>query len=71
MRRPRLKADWRRVAARAWSFRLAALAGMLSGAEAALPLFVDAVPRGAFALGGMALSAAAMVARVVAQKDLS
>lgn len=65
-----LKADWRTIAARAWSFRLAALAGVLSGAEVALPLFSDAIPRGLMALGGMSLSAAAMVARVVAQKDM-
>ena len=67
---PRLKSDWRTIAARAWSFRLAALAGVLSGAEAVLPVFSDAVPRGLFALGGVLISGAAMVARVVAQKDM-
>lgn len=67
---PALKSDWRTIAARAWSFRLAALAGLLSGAEFALTMFSDAIPRGLMALGGMAISAAAMVARVVAQKDM-
>lgn len=62
--------DWRRILRRAWSMRLMLLAGLLSGAEAILPLFVDALPRGMFAAATLMVIPAAMVARVVAQQEL-
>lgn len=65
-----LLADWRRIVRRAWSFRFAALAGILSGAEVVVPLFSESAPRGLFAVGAMLLSGAAMVARVVAQRNM-
>jgi hypothetical protein len=69
----KLVADWRRVLRRAWSIRLMILAGLLSGIEAALPLldgYVDIPPRLFAVLSGLTV-AAAFVARLVAQKDIS
>ena len=67
----RLIADWRRVLRRAWSIRLMIAAGLLSGVEVALPLldgFVP-VPAGIFAALSALTTAAAFVARLLAQKD--
>lgn len=61
---------WRRILKKAWSVRLMLLAGLLSGCEAVLPLFVDALPRGVFAGLTLAVIPLAMVARVVAQKGM-
>lgn len=71
MTKPQLLPEWKRILRRAWSVRLAALAGVLSACEAILPLFVDAMPRGAFAGLSLVTAAGAMVARVFAQKGLS
>lgn len=69
-RLPGLLPDWRRILRRAWSLRLAALAGLLSAAEVILPLYADALPRGLFAaLSGVTITAA-MLARLVAQKGM-
>lgn len=46
----RLKPNWQAIFRKAWSIRLAALAGLFSGAEVILPLFVDSMPRSVFAL---------------------
>jgi hypothetical protein len=47
------------------------LAGLLSGAEVILPLFLDAFPRHVFAILSMITITGAFVARLVAQKGLS
>ena len=65
--------NWRDVLIRAWSVRLMALAGILTGLEAVLPLidgYVD-VPRGVFAVVTFLVVCAAFVARFFAQKGLS
>jgi hypothetical protein len=69
----RLASEWKRVLRHAWSIRLIALAGMLSGIEAALPLFggLLPIPPVAFALATLIVVAAAFVARLVAQEKLS
>ncbi len=59
--------DWRRVLRRAWSIRLTLLSAALGGVELALPLFSDALPRGAFAALSVAVAVAAAGARLVAQ----
>lgn len=59
--------DWQWVLKRSWSVRFLALAALLSGAEAILPLFSDAVPAGMFAVLSFITTAAAFVARFVAQ----
>lgn len=63
--------DWSRVLRRAWSIRLILLAALLSGVEVALPI-LDAViefPRGWFAAASAFVTMAALVARIIAQKD--
>lgn len=59
--------DWRRILRRAWSVRLAIIAGLFSGAEVVLPLFVESLPRGAFAGLALLFSVGGIVARTVAQ----
>jgi hypothetical protein len=69
---PRLIEDWRRVLRRAWSVRLIALAAVLSGLEIALPMLegVVDIPRGILAgLSGL-VTCAALVARLVAQREI-
>ena len=62
--------DWKRIAAKAYSFRLMALAAVLSGVEVILPLFVDSFPRFWFAGLSFAVTCGAMWARVVAQPKM-
>lgn len=62
-----LLGDWKRVARRAWSVRLMALAALLSGVEVVLPLFVNAFPRNVFAVLSFVAVVSAAVARFVAQ----
>lgn len=67
-----LLANWRDVIAHAWSIRLVALAAALTGLEVATPYFdgLFDIPTGLFAaLSGLA-SAAAVVARVLAQREI-
>lgn len=63
--------DWRRVLKRAWSIRLLVLAGVLSGVEVVLSLPDIAArldwPQGIFAALSGLTTAAAFVARIVAQ----
>lgn len=59
--------SWRTVARKAWSVRLMALAAVLTGAEAVLPLFTPRQPSIGFALLTFAIVCAALVARFVAQ----
>ncbi|MBX5131599.1 hypothetical protein HJB80_02680 [Rhizobium lentis] len=68
-----LVSNWRAIIKRAWSIRLMLIAGALSGLEFALPYldgYVDIPPRLFAALSGLTV-AAAFVARLVAQKDVS
>ena len=69
----RLVDDWRQVVRKAWSVRLIALAALLSGLEIALPLLDGVVdlPRGLFAALSGAVTGAALVARLVAQRSMS
>ncbi len=69
----RLVAEWWRVLRYAWSIRLMVLAGVLSGAEIALPLIQDLlpIPRGVFAGMSFVATAGAFVARLVAQQSVS
>lgn len=62
--------NWRRVLLCAWSSRLIILAAVLSGIEVVLPLFAAAVPAGYFAIASFAVTALALVARLVAQPKL-
>lgn len=63
--------DWKRIVRRAWSFRLMALAAILSGAEVVLPLFGDSIPRGLFAVLSFVAVGGGLVARLVAQNGVN
>lgn len=63
----RLIADWQWVLKRSWSVRFIALAALLSGLEVLLPLISDFIPRGIFAILICFTTAAAFIARLVAQ----
>lgn len=69
----RLLWNWRRVLRHAWSIRLIIVAGLLSGAEIALPLIRELVdaPRGLFAGLSFAATAGAFIARLIAQQSVS
>jgi hypothetical protein len=62
--------DWRTVLTRAWSIRLALVAGLLSGLEVLLPLMQDFIPRGPFGAASFVVTVAAVIARLVAQPKL-
>ena len=62
--------DWRKIARRAWSVRLSIVAAIFTAAEVVVPLFGDALPRGAFVLLAFAASIGATVARIVAQPEM-
>ena len=62
--------NWKDILRRAWSIRLILLAGLLSGCEVILPLFIDAMPRNVFAILSLLAVSGAFVARLVAQKDV-
>jgi hypothetical protein len=68
-----LHRSWRAILTRAWSIRLMVLAAAFSGMEVALPFLHGILPVGAgtFALLSGLTTAAAFVARIVAQKGLS
>ena len=63
---PEFKATFHRL----WSVRLGLVAGIFSGLETILPLFVDAVPRGVFAGLSMLAAVGAVVARGIQQEAL-
>ena len=69
--------NWREVAAKAWSVRLILLAGLLSGIEVAMPQItsffdvLDIFPPGSMAVLSALVSAAALIARLLAQPETS
>lgn len=68
----KLRDDWRLILRRAWSVRLMILAAVLSGLEVALPLLdgFARLPRGVLAVLSFAVTAGALVARIVAQRNM-
>lgn len=62
--------NWAKIARKAWSMRLMALAVLLSGAELALPALQSIFPIGTFAALSAVVGMAAMIARIVYQQDL-
>lgn len=65
--------NWRRVLRHAWSIRLMILAGVLSGAEVALPILgaAEILPAGVLAALSFVATAGAFIARLIAQKQVS
>lgn len=69
----KLHPHWKRIVKRAWSMKLMAATGVLTGLEVMLPLFFDSVPsrlRFAFGILSCLTIAAAFVSRIVVQKNL-
>jgi len=66
----KLYPHWKKIIRKAWSFRLLAIAGLLSTCEIILPMFSDALPRGVFSALTFLVITSAMFARLVAQKDM-
>lgn len=62
--------EWKWLVRKAWSIRLVVLAGLLSGCEVVLPLFVDTLPRNVFAVLSMLAAIGAGVARVMSQPKM-
>ncbi len=60
--------DWKKILKKAWSIRLLVIASLLSGVEIIIPLLVDSFPKGVFAALSFVFTAAAFIARIVAQK---
>jgi len=70
MKKPELIPEWKRTLRKAWSIRFILLAGLLTAAEAVLPFFSDKFDKGVFALLSFVAISAALVTRVLVQKDL-
>jgi hypothetical protein len=68
-----LVANWREVLRHAWSIRLTLVAAVLSGLEVAQPLVAGLLPIPPIMFAGLAalISAAAFVARLVAQEQFA
>jgi len=68
-----LVANWREVLRHAWSIRLMLVAALLSGLDAAQPLVAGLlpIPPVLFAVCAALISAAAFIARLVAQEQLT
>jgi len=64
-----IKPDWRFIAEKAWSFRLMALAALLTAAEVALPLFGAEMSRAVLSIASGVVIVAAMVARLMVQHE--
>lgn len=62
--------DWKVILRKAWSIRLMLLAGLLTGCEIVLPMFAHDIPRNLFAALSFLAVFGALVARLVAQKNL-
>jgi hypothetical protein len=62
--------NWKYVASKAMSMRFVLLAGVLSGIEVILPLFVDSIPRGIFAGLSLVAAVSGAISRVVAQPKM-
>ena len=62
--------NWLAVAKKAWSSRLAWLSAILSAIEVVLPYCTGLVPPGTFAILAVVVSAAAAIARLVAQPEM-
>lgn len=63
--------DWRKVLRKSWSIRLIIVSGILTGLEVALPLFETRFSTGVFASLSFLFTSAALIARLIAQKEIS
>ncbi len=61
--------EWKLILRKAWSVKMLILAGVLSAAEAILPMFDDSLPKGIFATLTVVAVAGAFITRILAQDD--
>lgn len=59
--------EWKQILKKAWSVRFLALAGLLTGCELILPLYVESLPREVFIIAIIFVSIAGIISRVVSQ----
>ena len=62
--------NWKAILQKAWSIKFIILAGALSAFEIILPLFIQDLPRGAFASLSFVATTGAFVSRLIVQKEL-
>jgi len=62
--------DWKSVLKKAWSIKLAAIAGFFATAEAVLPLFTDVVPPKTMALMAALAAAGSAITRIFYQPKM-
>lgn len=62
--------DWKKVALKSWSLRLAVASAALAALEATLPNFNGAVPPKTFAIASAAVGVLSAIARVVYQQSM-
>ena len=66
----RLYSNWKDILRKAWSIRFMVIAGLLTGIEVILPLFHENIPKNLFAALSMVFVTSALIARLVAQRDV-
>ncbi len=70
IRKPKLHTDYKHILRKSWSIKWGVLAGIFSGAEVILPLFMNSIPKNMFALLSFVAVGGAIWARLlVQQKD--
>lgn len=62
--------EWKSVAKRAWSLRLAIVAAFFAAAEVGLPFFTDVIPPHTLAILSAIAAAGSALARLIAQPSL-
>ena len=65
-----LDQNWRRIVTKAWSILWMVVAALFAGVDAALPIFVDELPRGTFSILVALSACAGIIARILNQPDL-
>lgn len=63
--------DWKNILKKAWSFRLAMLAALLSGLETVLPMFEPSMQTGIFSGLSFLVAVGAGASRIIAQPGMT
>lgn len=66
----KLYPHWKTIVRKSWALRFMALGIAGEGAQAVLPLYVEDIPRGTFALLTVLAITAAMISRLIYQPDI-
>lgn len=67
----RLNSDYKNIIKYAWSIKFAVLAGIFSGIQVVLPLFMEVFNPIYFAVLSFLSAVAVVISRVIAQKELN